>query len=107
MKGQWLFSVEGLLRRAWCVNNLNNRSNANGNNNLNNDNGRLVGIVKLLSAGIFLLFMGLLFDKVCEYENLKEAFQRARKGKTLKTYVLDFERDLEVNLREFWEKITR
>ncbi len=43
--------------------------------------------------------MALLYDKICEYENLKEAFQRARKGKTLKTYVIDFERDLEVNLR--------
>lgn len=94
-----MFSVEGLLRRAWCVNNLNNRSYANGNSYLNNDNGRLVGIVKLLSAGIFLLFMGLLFDKVCECENLKEAFQKARKGKTLKLYVIDFERDLEVNLK--------
>ncbi len=43
--------------------------------------------------------MGLLFDKVCEYENLKEAFQKARKGKTLKQYVIDFECDLEVHLR--------
>ncbi len=76
----------------------NDNNGLNGNNNLNN-NGRFVGIVKLLFAGTFLLLMALLHDKICEYDNLKEAFQKARKGKTLKLYVIDFERDLEVNLK--------
>lgn len=42
--------------------------------------------------------MALLYDKVCDYENLKEAFHKARKGKTLKLYVINFEKELETNL---------
>ena len=49
--------VEGLFRRLLCVGSVdgNNRSNANGNNNLDNNNGRLVGIVKLIQAGALIL----------------------------------------------------
>ncbi|MBI5001860.1 hypothetical protein HZC31_00580 [Candidatus Woesearchaeota archaeon] len=42
--------------------------------------------------------MPVLYDKVCDLDNLKEAFQKARKGKTLKTYVLDFEQNIDTNL---------
>jgi retron-type reverse transcriptase len=39
-----------------------------------------------------------IYDEVCSYENLELAFQRARRGKTLKQYVIDFEKDLKENL---------
>ena len=38
------------------------------------------------------------YDKLCSYENLELAFQRARRGKTLKNYVIKFESDLKENL---------
>lgn len=44
--------------RLWTVNRLNdniNNSRANGNNHLDNNNGRLVGIVKLAKLGYLLL----------------------------------------------------
>ncbi len=39
-----------------------------------------------------------LFSEVVSYENIKLAFEKARKGKTLKPYVIGFEEDLEENL---------
>ncbi len=39
-----------------------------------------------------------LFSKLCSYENLELAFKRARKGKTLKPYIIEFEKDLKQNL---------
>ena len=41
-----------------------------------------------------------LYTKLCSYNNLELAFKRARKGKTLKQYVIDFEKDTEENLRQ-------
>jgi RNA-directed DNA polymerase len=41
-----------------------------------------------------------LYPQVCSYENLKLAFQKARKRKTLKDYVIEFESNLENNLRQ-------
>lgn len=39
-----------------------------------------------------------LFTKLCSYENLELAFKKARKKKTFKPYVLEFEDDLKQNL---------
>lgn len=39
-----------------------------------------------------------LFKKLCSYENLELAFKNARKGKTKKQYVKDFEQDYPKNL---------
>ena len=39
-----------------------------------------------------------LFDKLCSYENLELAFRKARKHKTLKHYVIEFEKNLKENL---------
>jgi len=38
------------------------------------------------------------FDVVCSYDNLFCAYEKARKGKTTKKYVLDFEKCLRENL---------
>jgi len=60
------------------VNRTDNNSNVNGNNNLNNDNGRLAGIVKLLKLGHCLHFMNEeLYPQLCSYENLELAFKKA------------------------------
>ncbi len=39
-----------------------------------------------------------LYEKLCSYNNLKLAFRKARKGKTLKPYVIRFEKNLKQNL---------
>ena len=39
-----------------------------------------------------------LYQTVCSYENLVLAWKKARKGKTLKQYVIDFEKDIKNNL---------
>jgi|SRR3989344_1013611 len=39
-----------------------------------------------------------LYEQFCSYENLELAFKRARRGKTLKLYVIEFEENLEKNL---------
>jgi len=41
-----------------------------------------------------------LYSQLCSYENLELAFKRARKGKTTKQYVIEFEANLEDNLKQ-------
>lgn len=41
---------------------------------------------------------GGLYYKICSFENLLSAFKKARKGKTTKEYVIEFEKNLKVNL---------
>lgn len=41
-----------------------------------------------------------LYSQICTYENLELAFNKAKKGKTLKTYVISFEKHLKDNLTE-------
>jgi RNA-directed DNA polymerase len=43
---------------------------------------------------------GNLYQNLCSYESLEIAFRKARKRKTLKPYVLDFEKNLKNNLME-------
>lgn len=46
-----------------------------------------------------------LFNQVCAYKNLKLAFKKARKRKTTKPYVLEYEKDLENNLLILQKKL--
>ncbi|MCD4666542.1 helix-turn-helix domain-containing protein [archaeon] len=39
-----------------------------------------------------------LYNKLCSYENLEKAFNKARKRKTFRSYVIEFEDNLEKNL---------
>ncbi len=94
----------GYSVRPWYVNHLNNRSRANGNNHLDNNNGRLVGIAKP-HWNTFLLMTKTTFERVHAFENLLRASEKARKGKTLKPYVIEFEKDLEVNLRQLGKEL--
>jgi len=83
--------VRGLKLRALYVNNDNNNSNANSNNNLNN-NAQLLRISQTAPG------QPSLWETLCSYENLELAFLKARKRKTLKHYVIDFENNLKENL---------
>jgi len=47
----------------------------------------------------FTIMVSDLFSQLCSYKNLELAFKKARKGKTLKPYVIEFEEKLEENLR--------
>jgi RNA-directed DNA polymerase len=46
-----------------------------------------------------------LYEKICSYENLFLAYKKARKGKTKKRYVIDFEANLRENLLELQEEL--
>jgi retron-type reverse transcriptase len=77
---------------------LENRSNANGRNHLDNNNGRLVGIAPAAKTPIIMRTYDNLWDELCSYDNLFLAYKKARKHKATKPYVIEFERNLEVNL---------
>src|SRR3989344_7117037 len=40
-----------------------------------------------------------LYQDLCSYENLELAFKKARKHKTLKPYIVEFEKNLQENLQ--------
>ncbi|MBI2668830.1 hypothetical protein HYX14_03225 [Candidatus Woesearchaeota archaeon] len=46
-----------------------------------------------------------LYSQLCSYQNLYLAYQRARKGKTQKQYVLDFEQDTVGNMLELQSEL--
>lgn len=79
--------------RAVYVNNLDNNSNANGNNNLNN-NGRFLRITPALALSM----NEDLYERSCSYSNLELAFTKAKKRKTQRIDVLEFESHLKDNL---------
>ena len=48
---------------------------------------------------------GSLYPQLCSYENLELAFKKARKKKTKKEYVIDFESNLKENLNELKQEL--
>lgn len=46
-----------------------------------------------------------LYSQFCSYENLELAFKRARKRKTLKEYVIEFEANLKNNLKQLQNEL--
>jgi RNA-directed DNA polymerase len=88
--------VKGLCGgRPVVLNNDNNGINCH--NNLNN-NGGSVGIGKLLKLGHPFIIMSDQYEQICDYDNLFSAYEKARKGKTQKDYVIEFEANLKNNL---------
>jgi len=75
-------------------NNYNN--NLNANNGFNN-NGHFLGIAQIMSRCLIMLYYNL-YNELCSYENLELAYKKARKHKTLKPYVIEFEKELKKNL---------
>lgn len=81
--------------RSLVLNNSNNDSNANNRNNLNN-NTRFVRITQALEA--IIMEDHSLYSEICSHENLEVAYNKAKKGKTVKNYVIQFERNLSEKL---------
>jgi len=59
---------------------------------INNNNNQFIMCKKNILNNIY--------EKLCSYENLETAFNRARRGKTLKKYVIEFEEKLTENLMQ-------
>ena len=75
--------------------NRNGNWNANWNNLANsNGNGRMAQIMARLSMKTYTS----LYSKITSIGNLELAWRKARKGKTALDYVIEFERNLEVNI---------
>lgn len=95
------------------------RPGVRGNNNLNNYNNRRNGNFNNHPSTRFEMTLGFcafrimktyrnLFGGLCSYENLLLAFRKAKKRKSRKQYVMDFERNLENELYALqWELLTR
>lgn len=47
-----------------------------------------------------------LFNQLCSYENLELAYRKARKRKTLKNYVIEFEKNLKQNLLDLRNELS-
>lgn len=80
-----------------AVNDYNGRLNLNGNYDDNNRNGYASGIA-LETKTINRMDNKKLYCKIYDNDNLLLAYKKARKGKTKKVYVREFEKDLENNL---------
>jgi len=83
--------------RVLYVNNIDNNSTANGNNNLNN-NARFLRITRAQSHHN-------MYARLTTYENLFLAYTKARKHKTLKQYVIEFEKNLDFDLRQLQSEL--
>src|SRR3989338_2555006 len=85
--------------RASWLNNFNNNSNFNANDRNVNNHNALRGIAHY-NAETFLLKNHYrdLWNELCSVQNLESAYKKARKHKTLRLYVLNFEKNLSENL---------
>jgi RNA-directed DNA polymerase len=88
-----LFNVVGYLTRAAGFNYNNGCFHVNGNNNINNA-GLSRGMVLFIKYTHQMKSYKNIYFLICKYENLFLAWRKARKHKTKKQYVLDFEKDL-------------
>src|SRR3989338_9777590 len=74
-----------------------NDFNANGNNRNLDDNNGAFGMT--FCRGLQLPMMPIdLYKRLCSHNNLFLAYKKARKHKTTKGYVIEFEKDLKNNL---------
>jgi hypothetical protein len=103
------FEVDGLHCGPLSLNvnreNENNRRlNLNGNNRSNN----VAPMVLAYTIGYLVSPMKTyrnLYTKLCSYENLYLAFIKARKRKSVKSYVIDFESNLDNNLLQLKQEL--
>ena len=84
------------LNNNW---NFGNRLNVNGNNWNDNDEGHAFEIVLLQRLFIKMKTYKNIFSKIYNLKNLILAWKKARKGKTKKDYVKQFEENLAYNLK--------
>ena len=83
------------LNSNWNLNS--DRLNVNGNNNGLNRNGYAFGIA-LVTKILPMKTYTNLYEEITTEDNLYQAYKKARKGKTKKVYVKEFEDKLEENL---------
>ena len=88
------------LSRLCLYRNLNLNSN---NENLadSNDNGRMAQWLGILLMKTY----NNLYKKLCSMNNLANAWRKARKGKTKKPYVIEFEKNIRENLLNLREEL--
>lgn len=84
---------------ALNANNLDHRLNVNGNNFDDNRNNHAFGMALASKIDIMKTYNNL-YPEIYSMKNLFFAWQKARKGKTQKDYVIEFERDLVNNLKK-------
>ena len=88
------------VARASWLNNFNNDSQFNANDrNINNHN-RVRGIAQSAEISFLMTVYRNLWQELCSYKNVELACRKARKGKTLKPYVIEFEQNLKENLQQ-------
>lgn len=92
------------LVRDWNDFNINNRRNVNANNRQDNAFGMIFGLHSRDLVKTMKTFVDL-YDRLCSYENLELAFMKARKRKTLKPYVIEFESNLDNNLKQLKQEL--
>jgi len=97
LKQQCKYGKRATSCRASRLNRADNGSRFNANDrNVGNANNGLLEIVQ--SAETSIKMRRDLWQELCGYENLFLAFRKARRHKTLKPYVLNFEKSLKENL---------
>jgi len=110
VKPQWKFVSEratvGLLGRGNNNLSYNNRHNLNANDQPSNRSEMALACFFRLLFDCMKTY-GNLFGSLCGYDNLLEAFEKAKEGKSLKPYVVEFEKNLNNELFKLqWELLT-
>ena len=100
-----IITVSWLLRAVWL--NINtDRFNLNCNNNPINNAGRSRGMaLAALDTSSFMKTYTKLYDKICSLDNIKLAFRKARKKKSSRQDVQEFEQKLEENLKKIQQEL--
>gem|GEM_PF-1564366 len=80
--------------------NDNNRQNVNANYRPSNSLEMTLACILDFCLGCSMKTYRNLYPQLCSYENIELAFSKARKKKTTKQYVIDFESNLEENLNQ-------
>jgi RNA-directed DNA polymerase len=97
MNTKFTVSLDEFAKLVARFNANSDRANLNCNRNPSNSNASL-GITYGSKANLKMKTYNRLYEKICSLENLALAFKKARKGKSKKFYVLEFENSLEDNL---------
>jgi len=94
------------LLHSWSALNYNNgnRLNFNSNNFEDNDNNYAFGIALAPKIKPMKSYKNL-YENIFSHETLFLAYKKARKGKTLKNYVIEFEKDLNKNLMDLHNEL--
>lgn len=85
--------------------NLDDRLNVNGNNWIDNNNGYAFEMALATKIPIIMKTYNNLYSKIYNMSNLLLAYRKARKGKTKKPYVIEFDKDVIGNLFQLQKEL--